>query len=82
MSLKQHVNIYEVKATTGKGGVDVATLSRNLGRWLESANCTHVVTTQRGVKSMIYPSRNRRKIINDRHMRYRCLPITLLTYVY
>jgi hypothetical protein len=37
------------------------------------------MTTQRGVKSKIYLSLNRRKITNDGHMRYHRFPITLFT---
>jgi hypothetical protein len=79
VSLKQQVNISEFNATTRKGGDDGADLSRNLGIGLKAANLTRDVTTQRGVKSMIYPSLNKREITNDRHMRYRRLPITLFT---
>jgi hypothetical protein len=41
-------------ATLRKGGVDVPTLAMNLGISLEVAKRTRAVTTQRGVKSMIY----------------------------
>jgi hypothetical protein len=48
VSLKQYFNIFEVKATTRNGGVNVATWSRNLGIGLEAAKGMRVVTNQRG----------------------------------
>ena len=73
------VNMSSLNVTVRKGGVDVPTLARNLGISLEAASRTRAVTTQRGVKSMIYPSLNRRRSTNDRHTRYRRLNMTLFT---
>jgi cytochrome P450 len=73
------VNIFSLHAAVRKGGVDVPTLARNVGISLEVAKRTRAMTTQRGVKSMIYPILNLRRITNDRHMRYRRLPMTLFT---
>jgi hypothetical protein len=82
--LNHHVHISEFKmsslhSTVTKGGVDVPTLARNLGISLEVAKRTRAVTSQRGVKSMIYPSLSRRRVTSDRHMRYRRLHMTLFT---
>jgi hypothetical protein len=71
------VNMSSLHAMVRKGSVDVPTLARNLGISLEVAKPMRAVTTQRGVKSMIYPSLNRRRSMNDRHMRYMRLPMTL-----
>jgi hypothetical protein len=72
--LKRHVHLSEVNisslhAIVRKVGVDVPTLARNLGISLEVAKQTRDVTTQRGVKSMIYPSLNRRRSTNFQHMK-------------
>jgi hypothetical protein len=75
-SLKHNVNISNVNATTRNGGIDVATLGRNLGIGIEVAKGMRAVTTQRGVQSMIYSSLNRRRSMNDRHTRYHHLPLT------
>jgi hypothetical protein len=80
VSLNQNLNISEVNATIRKGGAYVDTLGKNLGIGLEAANWMRAVTTQqRGAKSMIYPSLNRRRITNHRHMRYHCLSMQYVT---
>jgi hypothetical protein len=76
--LNRHVHISEVNmaslhATVRKGGVDVPTLARSLGISIEVAKRVCDVTTQRGWKSMIYPSLNLQRSMNDRYMRSRRL---------
>jgi hypothetical protein len=59
------VNMFSLHATVRKGGVDLPTLESNLGISLGVAKRTRVVTTQRGAKSMTYPSLNRRRSTSD-----------------
>jgi hypothetical protein len=73
------MNMSSLNVTVRKGGVDVPTLARNLGISLEAASRTRAVTTQRGVKSMIYPSLSQRRSTNNRHTRYRRLNMALFT---
>jgi hypothetical protein len=83
--MTSHVHIYEVNMSSliadmhDGGGVDVATLSKNFGIGIEAAKRTHLVNTQRGVKRMIHPSLSVRFRTNDRHLRYRQLPVTCFT---
>jgi hypothetical protein len=62
-----------------KAGVDAATLAKNRGIGIEAAKRTRLVTTQRGIRIMIHPSLTKRYNTNDRHLRYRCLPVTMFT---
>jgi hypothetical protein len=39
-----------------KAGVDAATLAKNWGIGIETANRTRLVTTQRWIRRMIHPS--------------------------
>jgi hypothetical protein len=69
-----------------KSGVDAVTLARNWGmarKWgigIESAKRMRLVTTQRGIRRMIYPSLTKRYITNDRQVWYHHLPVTMSTY--
>jgi hypothetical protein len=80
--MKSHVHISEVKMsiltadTRDGGGVDVATLANNFGIEIKAAKRTCLMTPQRGVKRRIHPSLSVRFRTNDRHMRYRHLPMT------
>jgi hypothetical protein len=62
-----------------KGGIDAVTLSKNWGIGIEAARRTRLVTTQRGIRRMIHPSLTNRYRMNDRHFRYRRLPVTMYT---
>jgi hypothetical protein len=57
-----------------KAGFDSSTLAKNWGVGVESVNRTHLVTTQRKIRRMkkLYNT-------NDRHLRYRRLPVTMFT---
>jgi hypothetical protein len=82
--MTSHVHISEVNMPSltadmrDGGGVDVATLAKNFGIGIEAAKRTRLMTTQRGVKWMIHPSISVRFRTNDRQLRYRRLPVTLL----
>jgi hypothetical protein len=62
-----------------KGGIDAATLAKNWGIGIEAAKRTRLVTTQRGIRRMVHPSLTKRYKTNDRHLRYRRLPVTMYT---
>jgi hypothetical protein len=62
-----------------KAGVDAATLANKWGIGIEAAKMTRLVTTQRGIRTMIHPSLTKRYTANDRHLRYRRLPVTMFT---
>jgi hypothetical protein len=80
--MTSHVHISEVNISSitadmrDGGGVDVATLANKFGIGIETANKTRLVTTQRGVERMIHPSISLRCRTDDRHLRYRLLPVT------
>jgi hypothetical protein len=46
---------------------------------IEAAKRTRLVTTQRRVRSIIYPSLTKRYTANDRQLRHRRLPVTMFT---
>jgi hypothetical protein len=81
--LKQNVNITDMNVSSinatmrDKGGVDAVTLVKNFGIGIEAAKIMRLVTTQRGVRKMIHASLNTRYKTNDRHLRYRRLPVTI-----
>jgi hypothetical protein len=60
-----------------KDGVDAATLANNWGIGTEAAKRTRLVITQRGIRRMIHPSLTKWYTTNDRHLRYRRLPVTM-----
>jgi hypothetical protein len=60
-----------------KAGVDAATLAKNWGIGIEAAKRTRLVTTQRGIRSMIHPSLTKRYKTNDRQLRYRRFTVTM-----
>ena len=62
-----------------QGTVDAEKLSKNWDIGLETAHRTLKVTTQRGVRTVLYPTLSRRFRTNDRQLRYRRLPVTLFT---
>jgi hypothetical protein len=62
-----------------KGGIDAATLAKNWGIGIETANRTSLVTTQRGTRRMVHPSLTKRYKTNDRQLRYRRLPVKMYT---
>jgi hypothetical protein len=62
-----------------KGGIDASTLAKNWGIGIEAAKMTRLVTTQRGIRRMVHPSLTKRYRINDRQLRYCCLPVTMYT---
>jgi hypothetical protein len=62
-----------------KGGIDAATLANNWGIGIGAAKMTRLVTTQRGIGRMFHPSLNKRYKTDDRHLRYRRLPVTMYT---
>jgi hypothetical protein len=62
-----------------KAGVDAAKLANKWGIGIEAAKRTRLVTTKRGIRSMIHPSLTKWYKTNDRKMRYRRLPITMFT---
>jgi hypothetical protein len=62
-----------------KAGVDAATLAKNWGIGIEVAQMTRLVTTKRGIRIMIHPSLTKQYKTNDRHLRYRRLPVTMFT---
>jgi transcription initiation factor TFIIIB Brf1 subunit/transcription initiation factor TFIIB len=62
-----------------KGGIDAATFAKNWGIGIEAAKRTRLVTTQRGIRIMVHPSVTKRYKTNDRHLRYRRLPVTMYT---
>jgi hypothetical protein len=68
-----------VKTSDRHHGIDAATLARNWGIGLATAQKTLRVTTQRGVRTMVHPSLSRRFRTNDRQLRYRRLPIECFT---
>jgi hypothetical protein len=56
-----NLNISLVKSEMrDKAGVDAATQANNWGIGVEAAKRTHLVTTQRGIRRMIYPSLTKR----------------------
>jgi hypothetical protein len=74
------VNMSSLKANMRGGrGFYAATLPKNFGIGVEVAKRTRLVTTQRGVKRMIYPSLSVRFRMNDRQPIYRLLPVTCFT---
>jgi hypothetical protein len=76
--ITMNLNISLVKSEMrDKAGVDASTLAKNWVIGIEAAKRTHLVTTQRGVRRMIHPSLNNRYKTNDRHLRYRRLPVTM-----
>jgi hypothetical protein len=78
--INMNLNISLVKSEMrDKAGVDAATLANNWGIGLEAAKRTRLVTTQRGIRIMIHPSLIKRYKKNDRHLRYRRLPVTMYT---
>jgi hypothetical protein len=62
-----------------KAGIDAATLAKNWGIGIEAAKRKRLVTTQRGIRRIIYPSLTKRYKTNDRQLRYRRLPVTMYT---
>jgi hypothetical protein len=62
-----------------KAGIDAATLANNWGIGIEAAKRTRLVTTQRGIRRMVFPSLTKIYKKNDRQMRYRRLPVTMYT---
>jgi hypothetical protein len=58
------------------GGIDVRTLAKSFGIGIEAAKRTPLVTTQRRVKRIIYPSLSVKFRTNDRQLRYCRLPVT------
>ena len=77
--LKGQVKISSVNATPKPAGVSPETLAKNWGIGLETAKNTLKVTTQRGIRTVLHPSMSRRFRTNDRHLRYRRLPINCYT---
>jgi hypothetical protein len=75
-----NLNVSMVKSEMRyKGGIGAATLANNWGIGIEAAKRTRLVTTQRGIRRMVHPSLTKRYKINDRQLRYRCLPVTIYT---
>jgi hypothetical protein len=75
-----NVNVSMVKSgMRDKGGIDAATLAKNWGIGIAEAKRTLLVTTQRGIRRMVHPSLTKRYKTNDRHLRYRRLPVTMNT---
>jgi hypothetical protein len=75
-----NLNVSLVKSEMrDKGGIDAATLAKNLGIGIEADKRTHLVTTQRGIRRMVHPSLTKRYKTNDRQLRYRRLPVTMYT---
>jgi hypothetical protein len=62
-----------------KAGVDAETLAKKWGIEIEAAKRKRLVTTQSGIRIMIHPSPTKRYKTNDRQLRYRRLPVTMLT---
>jgi hypothetical protein len=67
---------YEIR---DKAGVDAATSTKNWGIGIKAAKMNRLVTTQKGVRRMIHPSLTKLYKTNDRHLRYRRLPVTIFT---
>jgi hypothetical protein len=75
-----NLNVSMVKSEMrDKGGIDAATLANNWGIEIEAAKRKHLVTTQRGIRRMVYPSLTKRYKTNDRQLRYRRLTVTMYT---
>ena len=69
------VNVSGITSGNRSDSVDTVTLARKWGIGLPAAKKTLGGTTQRGVRTMIYPSLSRRFWTNDRQLRYRRLGI-------
>jgi hypothetical protein len=79
-NITKNVNLSLVKSEMrNKAGVDAETLAINWGIGIEAVKRTRLVTTQRGIRRMIHPSLTKRYKTNDRHLRYRRLPLTIYT---
>jgi hypothetical protein len=75
-----NLNISMVKSEMrDKCSIEAATLENNWGIGIEAAKRTRLMTTQRGIRRMIHPSLTKRYKMNDRHLRYRRLPVTMYT---
>jgi hypothetical protein len=75
-----NLNISLVKSEMrDKAGIDAATLANNVGIDIEATKRTRLVATQRGIIIMVHSSLTKRNKTNDRHLRYRRLPVTIYT---
>jgi hypothetical protein len=75
-----NLNVSLVKSEMrDKGGIDAATLANNWDIGIEAAKRTRLVTTQRGIRRMIYPSLTKTYNTNDRQIRYHRLPVMMYT---
>jgi hypothetical protein len=54
--MKSVMHIASVRVTEGWNGIEAATLARNFGIGLDTAQWTLKVTTQQGVRSMLNPT--------------------------
>jgi hypothetical protein len=75
-----NLNISLVKSEMrDKAGIDAAILVNNWGISIEAAKRARLVTTQRGIIRMIYPSLTKRYKTNECQLRYRRFPVTMYT---
>ena len=68
-----------VKTSDRNHGIDAATLARNWGIGLATAQKTLKVTTQQDIRTMVHASLSRRFHTNDRQLRNRRFPIEWFT---
>eukprot|EP00934_Nitzschia_sp_Nitz4_P008127 Nitzschia sp. Nitz4//scaffold260_size33533//228//6137//NITZ4_007876-RA/size33533-snap-gene-0.41-mRNA-1//-1//CDS//3329544674//8117//frame0 len=76
-SSKPTSSVQEVNTKPGKPDLSAEDLAKRWGIGIETAKSTLQKTTQRGTRSVLHPSLSRRYTTNDRHLRYRRLPVDL-----
>jgi hypothetical protein len=77
--MKSAMHITSVRVTEGWNGIKAATLARNFGIRLDTAQWTLKVTTQQGVRSMLNPTLSQWFRTNDQQLQYRCPPVDMYT---
>jgi hypothetical protein len=77
--LDSHVRVSSIQSSSRSNAVTAEQLSKRWNIGLDKAKKTLLVTTQRGTRTVAYPSMDARFRTNDRQLRYRRLKTALYT---